>query len=168
MDAFLGDVEIHVAAAQEDRRSIQRTLVVALGIIRADQCAAQSHEAAVTAGVAGGKFKRQAAALRKAQDHNALGRHAALDELIEDITHQVEGGSQPGFVGGEGIEEAVGVPGIAEGLGCDIEKPGLGQLAGQGQDIFGRGAAAVHHEHGSFGVLERLAGGADLDASFGD
>src|SRR5688572_13908298 len=53
---LFGNMEINIAATQENWRASQRARIVARGIIRADQSATQAEYTAITLSVASGKF----------------------------------------------------------------------------------------------------------------
>jgi len=63
VNKFFRDVEIEITAAQKYGCSIQRARINARRVCRTDQCPTESGDAAITAGVAGSEFERQAGAL---------------------------------------------------------------------------------------------------------
>src|SRR5256885_8045129 len=92
-DAFLRDVGVDVAAAEEGRGLVEGAWVVTRGVVRSDQPAAQGRDGAVAARIAGGPLQGQARPLREAEEHDPLrgnGRLDALDELRDHVERRAQ------------------------------------------------------------------------------
>src|SRR5947209_13881049 len=71
-------------------------------------------------------------------------------------------GSQSGrearFIAGKRRQEAMRVPGVASSLRCQIGPTRLVQFYGEVQNTFRARPAAMHHDHGCPGAIQRLTG----------
>ena len=109
LDTRQRDVEINVAAAQQHGRAVQRAGVRALLIAVLDEAAAQPDDAGVAPRVARGVLGGQAAALREAEQEDPLVRDAGGHKRPYQLVDNLERGREPGFVGSDRRNEAVGI-----------------------------------------------------------
>src|SRR5690606_6357766 len=85
MHALQRDMEIDIAATEENRCALQRTIVLERGSGRADQPAAEANQPTVTPGMASRIFQRQTGPLRKTKQHSLFSRDTSLLYLPQHI-----------------------------------------------------------------------------------
>ncbi len=154
-------MRVDVAAAEEHRRAVQRSAIVAREARRANETGAQAGNAGVAFCIARREFEGEAAALGEADQCDAIGGDAAAGKVVDDRRNGGERPRQMRLVLLQRREKRARIPGAARRARSDVGKIGLPQRAGQAQDVVGAATAAVQQHDGGAGVLERRAGGGD-------
>src|SRR5690606_23776443 len=122
LHALLRDVCIHVAAAKEYRRPIQRT---GIGEVRArwtDQPAAEAQytsKCTTCTCLTRGILRRQTRALGETADHYAIRWNAGFDDPLDHCVQPAKCGGEPGLVELDRLQEAMRKPGVGRRLRCE-------------------------------------------------
>ncbi len=161
------NVRVDIAAAEKGRRAGERAWVVGRLDPVADETARQRHDAAISARIARGELQRQTRALAEAQQDQLFERHPALFDVGHQPRQHGKRGRQVGLVRRDRGDEALRVPDVTGGIGCEIGEARPLERRRKAEDILGAGAAPVHHDHRRGRAGERRSGGQHRDVSVG-
>src|SRR5271169_2661263 len=104
-------------AAEEDGGTGQATSIVARRALRPDQASAQTDHPAIAAGAPRRVFEGEAGALRKAEQHDALGREALDAKPFQQSVQHLQRRGQEGLVACDRREERLRIPTPSARLG---------------------------------------------------
>ena len=129
---------------------------------RADQPGAQARDRAVALRVARDVFERKAAALRKADQCDALGRISFARKLGERRADGRQRIAQVRLVLFERREERIRIPGAARRVGREIRDVALAEFLREPEHVIGIAAAPVQQDCGGACLRALGARGCDL------
>src|SRR5215813_3603485 len=152
------NMAIVVTTTEKYRRASKRALIVPRRAFGTDQAGAEADHSAIAPGVTCGVLERQTSALGEAEKKQPFGGKSGPRQPGNKLGNRAQRLRQRRLVVLERCQERVGIPGAAACLRGAIGEVGNGEQLGEREDILGRAAASVQHDHGAAGLRQRRAG----------